>query len=67
MMRAMILALSTLLGGCLAAPPGGYSPPAGFSTYARTDDGKRVRLWTDYATGTTTGTIGGKSVRFKSY
>jgi hypothetical protein len=57
------------VSGCTAVPPAGTfsQPPIGFSTYGRTADGKRVRLWTDYATGTTTGTVGGKSVRLKSY
>ena len=67
MMRA--LALILLLAGCTSLPPAGTftQPPIGFSTYGRMPDGQRVRLWTDNLTGTTTGTIGGQSVRLKSY
>ena len=61
-MRSVLLFLAApALAGCVAAAPAGYTP-AGFSTYARTPDGERVRLWTDTLTGRTTGTIGGRSV-----
>jgi len=59
-MIRLLLALS-LLAGCTALPPDAFAP-VGFSTYGRTPDGKPIRLWTDYATGTTTGTINGQSV-----
>lgn len=65
----VVLLLTLMLGGCTTAglvPAGGYQP-IGFSTYGQTPDGNPVRLWTDYNTMTTTGTIGGQSVRFKSY
>jgi hypothetical protein len=61
-----IAALILALTGCTVPPPGTFTQPVGFSTYGRTADGKRVRLWTDYQTGTTTGTIGGQPVRLKS-
>lgn len=51
-----------LVAGCTVPPPGAFTQPVGFSTYGRTPDGKPIRLWTDYATGTTTGTINGQSV-----
>jgi hypothetical protein len=60
------MAVATLLTGCTLPPPEAFQP-VGYSTYGRTPEGQRVRLWTDYATGTTTGTIGGESVRLKSY
>jgi hypothetical protein len=65
-MMVALAALILLIAGCTTLPPSGQ-PPVGFSTYGRTADGKRVRLWTDDLTGTTTGTIGGESVRLKSY
>jgi hypothetical protein len=55
------LFLLSILTGCTSLPIESYQP-VGFSTYGRTADGQRVRLWTDYATGTTTGTINGQSV-----
>ena len=62
------ITLFALLAGCTTLPPAGtFTQPVGFSTYGRTADGQRVRLWTDYQTGTSTGTIGGQSVRLKSY
>ena len=64
----MPIGLAAFVAGCMAIPPAGtFTGPIGFSTYGRTADGKKVRLWTDYQTGTTTGTIGGQSVRLKSY
>jgi hypothetical protein len=66
MMRTFVLTLALMLAGCTTLPPVGQ-PPVGFSTYGRTADGQRVRLWTDNLTGTTTGTIGGSPVRLKSY
>jgi hypothetical protein len=60
--RCLLLVFAALaLAGCTTLPPEALAP-VGFSTYGRTPDGKRVKLWTDYATGTTTGTIGGQSV-----
>jgi hypothetical protein len=62
MIRSALLALG-LLAGCTVPPAGTFSPtPIGHSTYG-TIDGKPVRAWTDTLTGTTTGTIGGKSFR----
>lgn len=65
---AAILALVAALGGCTSLPPTGtFTGPSGFATYGTTADGKRVRVWTDYRTGTTTGTVGGQSIRLRSY
>jgi hypothetical protein len=62
-----LLAL-TLLAGCTVPPAGTFSAePIGHSTYGTLPDGRKVRLWTDNLTGTTTGTIGGESVRLKSH
>ena len=67
MKSAALLALA-LLAGCTVPPAGTFSPePIGQSTYGTLPDGRKVRLWTDNLTGTTTGTIGGESVRLKSY
>lgn len=63
-MRLILVLL--LLAGCTVPPPGTFQP-VGFSTYGRTPDGKPIRLWTDYATGSTTGTIGGESVHLRSW
>lgn len=65
-MKILALSLIVPLAGCVAASSPNSYAPIGFSTYGTTPDGKRVRLWTDYQTLTTTGTIGGQSVRFKS-
>ena len=62
-----ILIAFAMLAACTVPPAGTFTQPIGFSTYGRTADGERVRLWTDYQTGTTTGTIGGQSVRLKSF
>jgi hypothetical protein len=59
-MKVLIVAVMAL-AGCTALPPDVLAP-VGFSTYGKTPDGQKIRLWTDYATGTTTGTIGGQSV-----
>lgn len=65
-MRFVFAFAALALAGCTLPPPDALQP-VGFSTYGRTADGQRVRLWTDYATGTTTGTIGGESVRLRSW
>lgn len=66
--RCGAAALVLLLAGCTVPPAGTFSAePIGHSTYGRTADGKEIRLWTDTLTGTTTGTIGGESVRLKTY
>jgi hypothetical protein len=59
-MRALLVLL--LIAGCTIPPADTFTQPVGFSTYGKTPDGQKIRLWTDYATGTTTGTIGGQSV-----
>lgn len=67
MTRLALVALA-LVAGCTVPPAGTFSPePIGRSTYGTLDDGRKVRLWTDTLTGTTTGTVGGESVRLKTY
>lgn len=66
-MRIRPLLALLLVTGCTIPPAGTFTGPIGFSTYGRTADGQPVKLWTDYATGTTTGTVGGQSVRLKSF
>ena len=49
MMRTFVLTISGILTGCTSLPPADtFTQPIGFSTYGRTADGQRVRLWTDY-------------------
>lgn len=64
MMRAALVFL--LLAGCTSLPPAAFEP-VGHSTYGSLPDGRKVRLWTDNATGTTTGTIGSESVHLRTY
>lgn len=60
--------IAVLLAGCTVPPAGTFSPePIGHSTYGTLPDGRKVRLWTDNLTGTTTGTVDGESVRLKTY
>jgi hypothetical protein len=66
-MKAVIAIAGLLLAGCVSAPldfPARTDQPFGFSTYGRMADGRKVRLWTDNLTHTTTGTIGDENVRW---
>ena len=63
--KLRIFALALLLWAARFRPLA-PSNRSGFSTYGKTPDGQRVRLWTDFATCTKTGTVGGEIVRFNS-